>query len=148
MSSAPLMFQILNPMMKGLLKSPLHGVVSSRIMIIGFEGRKSGKHYATPVSYVQEQDEVYCFTHSQWWRNLIGGAPVELHLRGEKRQGTAHPEAEDDDLIAEKLGQMLRAVPSDAPFYEVNLDENGEPDPQDLRRAAEDAVMIRITLET
>jgi hypothetical protein len=134
--------------MKGLLKSPLHGVVSSRIMIIGFEGRTSGKHYSTPVSYFQEQDEVYCFTHSPWWRNLIGGAPVELQLRGEKRKGIAHPETEDYELMAKKLGQMLRAVPNDAPFYEVSMDEDGEPDPQDLRRAAEDAVMIRIPLET
>jgi hypothetical protein len=38
-------------------------------------------------------------------------------------------------------------VPRDAQFYDVSLDEHGEPDSEDLFRAAETAVMIRIDLE-
>ena len=43
MSSTPLMFRILNPIMKSILRSPVHKVVSEKIMIITFKGIKSGR---------------------------------------------------------------------------------------------------------
>ena len=73
MSSTPFVFRLLNPVMKGVLKSPIHAMVSEQIMIISFTGRKSGQSYSTPVSYYQENANVICFTHAGWWKNLVGG---------------------------------------------------------------------------
>ena len=46
----------LNCVMKFVLRSPLHGVVSKKIMLLTFTGRKSGKRYTIPVSYTQKGD--------------------------------------------------------------------------------------------
>ena len=50
------MNQVVNPFMKWLLKSPLHGLVSSHYMLITVKGRKSGKLYTTPVEYGHDGD--------------------------------------------------------------------------------------------
>ena len=58
-------------------------------MIITFTGRKSGRKYGTPVSYFREGDQVVCFTHSPWWKNIGGGSEVKLRIQGENRIGHA-----------------------------------------------------------
>jgi hypothetical protein len=48
-----------NAFMKFILRTPLlHNLVSSKIMLITFKGRKSGKTYSTPVSYYQDGNSV------------------------------------------------------------------------------------------
>jgi len=95
MSSTPLIFNILNPVMEVMLKSPVHKVVSDGILIITFKGIKSGKEYSTPISYFMENGTAYCFTHAQWWKNLAQGAEVKVRLKGEDYKGYALAEAED-----------------------------------------------------
>ena len=147
MSSTPTMFKFLNPIMKTILRSPLHKMISGQILIISFKGRKSGKEYNTPVSYFRETDKVYVFTHANWWKNLVGGVQVQVRIQGQDFLGQAEPIADDVDQIAEMLAQMLVAVPSDARFYNVTLDSDGQPNPEEVRKAAAEAVMIQIKLE-
>ncbi len=52
----------LNKMMMWMLRSPFHGIVSKNIMLITVTGRKSGKKYTLPVSYVRDGDLVLCST--------------------------------------------------------------------------------------
>ena len=70
-----------------------------------------------------------------------------MRIQGKDYVGTANPTADDRQAITEVLGTMLKQVPRDAQFYDVTLDEHGQPDGEDLLRAAETAVMIRIDLE-
>jgi deazaflavin-dependent oxidoreductase (nitroreductase family) len=147
MSSTPFFFKILNPVMKGLLRSPFHSAVSDRIMIIGFTGKKSGKRYATPVSYYRENGTVYCFTHGRWWQNLQDGADVRLRVAGEDLTGRAETVTDDEELKSEYLAKMMRAVPSDARYYNISFDGSGEPNAADVEKAAAEAVMIRIALK-
>lgn len=80
-----------NPYMVWMLRSPLHVWVSNIYMLITFTGRKSGKVYTTPVQYARVEDTVYVVTSQQyvWWKNLIGGAEVEVRLRGKDYHGFA-----------------------------------------------------------
>jgi hypothetical protein len=55
-------------------------------MIITFTGKKSGKQYATPVSYFQENGSIVCFTHGHWWKNLRGRC---LHYADDGVDGVA-----------------------------------------------------------
>lgn len=143
-TSAPTMPPYLNTAMKFFLRSPIHGVVSKQIMLITFTGRKSGKTYTTPVSYSQHGDEVYVFSHANWWKNLRGGAPVTMRIRGHEVQGIAQPVAADKDAIAQALGEHLRKVRSDAKYYDVTFDDEGNPREDELARAVQTVVMIRI----
>jgi hypothetical protein len=141
------LFKLLNPIMKAILRSPLHGILSRQIMIITFTGRRSGKKFSTPVSYRQDGDIVLCATHSTWWRNIGDGAPVTLCIKGKDRRGIAVAIADDQTRKAELLHTLLQAIPSDAAFYGIKLDENSVPIMDDVERAAEEAVVIRIELE-
>ncbi len=147
MNLVSIVFKILNPIMKAILRSPLHRLVSEKIMTISFTGRKSGRSYSTPVSYYRENGRVYIFTHSTWWENFVGGAEVELRIQGRDYRGLAEPIPDDVERIAQGLRKMFVNVPSDARFYDVTLDEGGEPSQEELIRAAADATMIQIQLD-
>lgn len=136
----------LNRVMSGLLRTPLHGLVSKTIMLISFTGRRSGRVYTTPISYVRQGDMVTAFTRSKWWRNLDGGAPVTLRIKNREYQGQATAEADDRETIAAGLRDFLRSVRFDAKVYQVNFDEDGQPNWEDVRRAAERVTMIRVQL--
>ena len=132
--------------MKLVLRSPMHGMVSKTTLLITFTGRKSGKTYTTPVSYSQSADQISVFTHATWWKNLVGGAPVALRIRGRELQGLAEPVAEDKQAIAAGLTAHLRKVPFDAKFYGVTFNENGNPRAEEVEKAVQTVVMIRIRL--
>jgi len=132
--------------MKLVLRSPVHGTVSKTVLLITFAGRKSGKTYTTPVDYSQDGDQVYIFTHANWWKNLRNEAPVTLRIRGRELQGLAEPVAEDNKAVAAGLTEHLRKVPSDARYYGVTFDDHKNPRAEEVEKAAQSAVMIRIRL--
>jgi deazaflavin-dependent oxidoreductase (nitroreductase family) len=139
--------RIINPLVAGLLRSGMHAWVSRDILLLTFTGRKSGKSYTTPLSYIRKGGTVYCFTHSPWWRNFREPSRVELLMQGAWLPGTALATAADPEAIEEPLRQFVIRVPRDARFYDLKLDREGRPDPRDLKRAAADAVMIRVELD-
>ena len=146
MSTTPIMFRILNPIMKSILKSPFHKAVSGQIMIITFQGAKSGKQYSTPISYSRENNTVYAFTHAKWWKNFAQEAEVKLRIQGQDCKGRAEAIPDNQEQIAAGLHQHLLAVPNDARYYGVTFDVSGQPNTDQVKRAATEAVMIRITL--
>lgn len=146
MSEVPTVPPIVNRTMKFVLRSPLHGMVDKQILLITFTGRKSGKTYTTPVSYSQSGDQVVIFTHADWWKNLRGGAPVSLRIRGQKLQGLAEPIADDKQAVAAGLAEHLRKVRSDAKYYGVTFDDHENPRADEVERAAQSVAMIRIQL--
>ena len=145
MSETPTIPPMLNKTMKLILGSPLHAMVSKSLLLITFTGCKSGKVYTTPVSYSQENGQVRIFTHARWWKNLCGGAPVSLRLRGKTVTGTADT-IEDQQVVADGLAAHLRQVPFDARFYNVTFDEQGCPKTDEVEKAAQTVVMVRVEL--
>jgi hypothetical protein len=83
----------LNRVMRPLLRSRWHGRVSDRLLLITVTGRRSGRTFTFPVSYTEREGVVTIVPSSperkRWWRNLRGGAPVTLRLRGVDRTGHA-----------------------------------------------------------
>lgn len=147
MSSA--LYAVINPVVKLLLGSPLHGVMSNNTMVLEFTGRKSGNTYSTPVSYYQEGDQVHCLTGKdyKWWRNLAGGNEVRLTLRGKSVVGRPSVIADDGPPLRRALHDFLVAVPRDAKFAGVRLDKEGQPNNEDIEKASPSLVSISITLQ-
>ena len=100
------MYKVVNPAMKGILRSPLHRLISNDLMVLIYEGRKSGKRFMIPVGYLQKGNSLYLFSHSPWWKNFRGGAPVGVRLRGELRRGVATI-IEDPEKIAEIVRMLV-----------------------------------------
>ena len=127
MSETPSIPPYVNSAMKFVLRSPMHGMVGKTVLLITFTGRRSGKTYTTPVDYSQDGDQVYIFTHANWWKNLRGGTPVTLRIRGREFQGLAEPVAEDKKAVAAGLIAHLRKAPVDARFYNESADSCNPP---------------------
>lgn len=137
---------LLNHTMKLVLSSPIHGIVSKSLLLFTFTGRKSGKSYTTPVSYSQYDDQVHVFTHAGWWKNLRGDTPITLRIRGRDLQGLPETVVEDKAVIAAALAAHLRNARFDARYYGVTLDEAGNPNSEEVEKAVQSVVMIRIQL--
>jgi len=140
-----------NPIMKWLIQSPFNSLVSRNTMTMTYTGRKSGKTYTTPMNYVLTNgtDRPVLWTTSlrerTWWRNLRGGAPVRLSLRG--RQVNAIAEAiEDIPGIEAGLRASLQAAPLLARYLDIQLEADGKPNSEDLNRAAEKMILVRTQL--
>jgi deazaflavin-dependent oxidoreductase (nitroreductase family) len=138
---------LLNKTMKFVLRSPLHGMVSNYLTLITFTGRKSGKTYTTPVSYFQKDHQVCVFTHANWWKNLQGGAPVTLRLRGKEVKGNAESIPDDKQAIATELAEHLKRHHFDAKFYNVNFDEQGNPIKEQVELAVKSVVLVRVYID-
>lgn len=132
----------INPIMRRFLD---RGIASKTLMMLEFTGRRSGQSYSFPVGFMQNGQTLFCYSPFSWWRNLRGGAPVTVVLRGHKLTGVADV-CTDTDQIAVGLDTYLRHNPGDARFYRVKLDKDRRPIPQDIAQAAKDNVQIRIDL--
>jgi len=144
---APTVPQYVNELVKVILRSPLHGLLSKHRMLLTFTGRKSGKRYTVPLSYVQEGETIFCITgHASWWRNLRGDVPVSVMLQGQAHTGMAQAIFDESAVIMQGLQKLLHAIPSDAKYHAVKLDCNGHPDAEDMAQAASSSILIHIQL--
>jgi hypothetical protein len=133
-----------NPIMEWLLKSPLHDMLSGNTMIVYFKGRKSGKTYHLPVGYLRVNDTLLTVSSKQrtWWRNLRGGADVSILLQG--KMIPAHSQTvEDDQGVAEGLKEFIGENPHAARIFKVNLSAYGQPEPESLKQAARERVIVK-----
>lgn len=144
-----LLYQLINPPISLLLKSPLHRVMSANTLIVEFKGRKSGKTMATPISYHQTDDVIHCFTGRAgiWWRNLMAGNPVKLLIKGEWLSAVPEVVLDEEIMLSRSLEGFLRAVPRDAPHSNVRLEANGSPNTGDIQSAIHALVLLRFRLD-
>ena len=142
-----LLMRVMNAIPRLVLRSPLHGLMDGKVLLLGFYGRRSGRRYTTPMSYVRVGDEVYMTTEARWWKNLAGGAPVEMRLGGESRRGFAETLTREEG-VAEVLRKILRHYPEYRRFVGVTVDERGRPEEETILEAARRGrIGIRVRLE-
>jgi F420H(2)-dependent quinone reductase len=143
--------KFMNPLVRAVLGSPLHRILSHKLVLITIRGRRTGRLHTLPVGYAQDGDTLYVlvgdYQTKRWWRNLQGGAPVQLQLRGRTVAATGSLLRWESDATAlvPALGHYLAAFPA----ARRSLHLTGRPDaldPEALRRAAQEVVMVRIRL--
>jgi hypothetical protein len=136
-----------NPLIKLLLRSPLHGIASSSIILLTYTGRKSGRRISVPLSFVRDGDDflIVTFWRRNWWRSLQGGAPVSIRLQGREHPATAEA-VTDPEAIQRDFGIYLQNTSYLARHLNVDMDEEDNPDPEALARAAEGRLMVRVRL--
>lgn len=84
-----------NKLVKPWLESPRFArLISRRMALISYTGRRSGKDFSLPVAYSRKGDEVSIAValpdHKSWWRNFEGkGAPMRLKLKDTEHVGHA-----------------------------------------------------------
>lgn len=135
-----------NDFMSWMLRSPLHGLLSSGMMLITVTGLKTGRQYTTPVGYYKEDGFLWVLTSRDrtWWRNLRNGARVDLLIKKTLKPGFAELEL-DEEQVEKRLSDYLRHVPQSAKQMKIRM-ENGVPNPTDIVRVARDRLFVKIRL--
>lgn len=91
MRAAPL----LNAPVAAIAASPRLGArLRTKVTVITYTGRRSGRTFSIPVAYRRRGDEIEVAANlpdaKTWWRNFVGeGGPVTLTLDSIERSGHA-----------------------------------------------------------
>ena len=135
-----------NPIVIALLHSPLHRLLDEQTMTITVTGRKSGRSYTFPVSYVRDGENLLVISQRNraWWKNLQGGAPVTVFLKARRLQARGETFV-DMEMAAKILLVILQQAPAYQRLLHVKLDAAGQPeDSEAFTRLAQEHVVVRI----
>jgi deazaflavin-dependent oxidoreductase (nitroreductase family) len=134
--------------MRATLRSPWHRRHSHNTLVLEVTGRRSGRRYRIAVSYVEDDDDLLVFIDETdaklWWRNLRGGAPVRVLLRGHWQAAQAAVAGEDDpEARARALARFAAAWPG---FVDPGLPPAESYSPEDLLPVAHGCAVVKMQL--
>lgn len=120
--------RLANPGMRLALRLPFATPLSGRLMLVAIRGRRTGRLYRQPLSYVRDGDTLLTPGGGRWKLNLRPDTPVRARLRG--REVRLWPELIGDaDTAAALLARMTagssavgRIVPVVGPHGEIDRD--------------------------
>lgn len=123
-----------NVPMRRVLGLPFATPLAGRLMLLTVTGRRSGKTYHQPVSYVRHGDVLLTPGGGRWTLNLAGGSPVKVRLAG--RDLTARPElVTDPGQVEDLLEVMSKTNPGLQRFVRLPRTPAGTLEPTGLRNA-------------
>lgn len=130
--------RVLNRVIRPLLASPLHRLLSGRTMLLSYTGRKTGRRITIPIAYFEWDPGTVLAMSSvlSWIPNLRTGPTVRLRVRG--REHDAVPTVFDDRAaIAGLLAEFARRKgPRAAKALMLGLPGDRQPTPEELHEAS------------
>jgi hypothetical protein len=75
-----------NPVVRALLRSPLHAAADGSLLLLHVPGRRTGRRYDIPVGYVGLDDRMIVITQHAWRANLRGVRDLEVTHRGRRER--------------------------------------------------------------
>lgn len=130
----PRAMRLVNVPMRFALSRRSATPLSRRLMLITYTGRRTGKTYRQPLSYVEHEGTLLTPGGGKWKLNLSAGEPVQMRLRG--RDVTARPEfIADPDEVERLLAVMAAANPRVRSFVGIPQDADGRLDRDRLATA-------------
>ena len=138
--------KLYNPIVIWLLRSPLHSLIDKSTILVTIKGRKSGKKYTFPVSYISDGDTLLMISQREhtWWKNLRGGAQVSLFMHGHSMKARGETFT-DPETVANKLLLFLQHFPRYQKLIHVKLDANGQPEnPEAFKRFVQDMIIVQM----
>ena len=140
----------LNPLIAGLLRSPLHPLLSPGLLLLTVTGRRSGRRYSIPVGYQRDGDDVVVLVsearRKQWWRNYYEPAAVSVRLRGRERTGRAELVAPGSDDFCSLVERTLERAPWMARVFHVDYDRETGLRADQFDALGEEIAIVRIRL--
>lgn len=113
-------------------------------MLITVTGCKTGKKFTFPVGYYRENGSLWVITSRDrtWWRNLRGGAEIELLLKKKPVTAFAEPEL-DEGSVEQRMYEYIAHVPRAAKPLGIRI-ENGTANAEDIARTAKSRLFVKI----
>ena len=130
-----------NVPMRAVLALPFATPISGNLMLISYTGRKSGKAYRQPVSYVRDGDVLLTPGGGRWTLNLADGRPARIRWRG--RDQPVRPELVTDPAEVERLlGVIAEKNPRAGRFIPIPHGPDGRLDRDALDAALQHGFCI------
>src|SRR4051794_37917886 len=107
MRAMPVVFRLVNVPMRFVLGLPRQTPLGKRLMLVHLTGRKSGRRYRQPISYVRDGETLLTPGGGRWKLNLVEGAPTPVRLGG--RDVSLLPELVRDPDEVERLLDVMTA---------------------------------------
>jgi deazaflavin-dependent oxidoreductase (nitroreductase family) len=140
------LMKLANHPMRWLLRLPFPTPISRNLMLVTHVGRRTGRTYRQPVSYVRDGDTLLTPGGGRWTRNLQDGKPVEVRLAGHRVTARAE-RVRDPEEVERLLLTMFKAKPAIARFVPF-VSDDGTVDRDALNRAVEHGFcIVRWTVE-
>lgn len=128
------LMRVVNVPMRVVLGLPVATPLSGRLMLVFLTGRKTGRSYRQPVSYVRQGSTLLTPGGGNWKLNLGEGRPERIRLRG--RDVLARPEIVSDvEDIDRLLATMTQANPMVSRFVGIPRGPDGSLDRDRLQAA-------------
>jgi deazaflavin-dependent oxidoreductase (nitroreductase family) len=145
--------KVTNPLVRFILNSPLHSMLSGRLVLITYTGKKSGKKHSLPVQYAESHNGLIVVAgyheHKKWWRNLLRESTINVCYRGKWFEASAKAFDGDVEVIAPLLPDYLKRFPASARIRGLSLDSSGNiENPEKLGEEAKKVVMVTIRMLT
>jgi len=126
--------RMVNVPMRLVLGLPVATPLGGRLMLVFLTGRRTGKSYRQPVSYVRQGATLLSPGGGRWKLNLKEGRPERIRLRG--RDVFARPELVGDvEEVERLLGVMTEANPRVRSFVGISTGPDGRLDRTGLENA-------------
>mgnify|MGYP000938771154 CR=1 FL=1 len=145
--------QLINPFVRFMLHSPWHHLMSGSVLLLTYQGRKSGQEYTLPVQYVQVGQTFYIVAglaeRKRWWRNLVGGAPIRLWVRSQAYQADAQViiGGQADANLVDGLLAYFPRFPAAAQERGVSRLPDGGFDRNEVQAAAAQMTVVRAVIQ-
>jgi hypothetical protein len=130
----PVVFRVVNVPMRFILSLRTSTPLGKRLMLVYLTGRKSGRHYRQPISYVRDGETLLTPGGGRWKLNLVEGEPTHVRLRG--RDIFLRPELVRDPVEVDRLlGVMSATNPTVGRFVPIPKQADGHYDRDRLNLA-------------
>ncbi len=128
------LMSLVNPVMRTMLSAPFPTPLGGRLMLAYLTGRRTGRHYRQPVSYVRYGGDLLTPGGGRWTRNVADARPVLLRING--RDVTATPEfVNDPEDVAALFDVIAAGNPAAGRFVPLPRTADGHLEPVALQQA-------------
>ncbi len=81
--------RVANPVVRGVLRTPAHSVLSGRLLVLTYRGHRSGATFSIPLRYAETPDGRFVAAavdreQKRWWRSFTEPRTATLLVRGTK----------------------------------------------------------------
>jgi len=130
----PIVFRVVNVPMRLILGLPISTPLGKRLMLAYLTGRKTGRHYRQPISYVRDGETLLTPGGGRWKLNLVEHQPAHVRFRG--RDISLGAELVRDPIEVDRLlGIMSAKNPMVGRFVPIPKRADGHYDPDRLALA-------------
>jgi hypothetical protein len=100
-----------------ILRSPAHGLLSGRLIVLEYQGRRTARTFAIPLRYAEAADGRLVAIavdprRKQWWRSFVEPRPAVVLHRGQRHDvvGTLAESAARDEARGDYVARYPRSA--------------------------------------